>query len=323
MNGLTIGIVGCGSMGLVHLGNFVRMKGVGKVCAFDMSESRLAKARRLYGVSTISDYQQLLKEVDAVCIATPNSLHYSQSIEAIRAGRHVLVEKPLATTSIQAARLAQEAIRRHLILAVGTQKRFNPEYINLRQEVKNGILGQPVLIKARMVGEGPRRFRKSAIDWYFAREKGGGALFDLGSHMIDLVQWVYPHSTPTVLGGSLGRILDMPVEEYAFCLLKADRNTVISIEVGWFTTFHDESLEVIGTMGERIARDTRTMKDWVLSRFGSSHYDGSGHYWQDQAFTASCLKNTYVGSLATGTEGANCIATIERIYSVLDQKERL
>jgi predicted dehydrogenase len=321
MDKTSVGVVGCGTMGMVHVSNFLKAKGVKEVVAFDASETRLRRTKRTYGICTFSDYQQFLERTDAICIATPNALHYQHSIVAINAGKHVLVEKPLAMTSKEAWQLVEAARRRRLILAVGTQKRFNPQYMNMREHLRNGYLGKPVLIRARMLGEGPRRHHKAATDWYYSREKGGGALFDLGAHMIDLVRWIYPQPILNVLGAGWGKTLDVPVEEYVFCLLQAEDNVIVSIEVGWFTKFHEESMEIVGTMGEELVRDTKTMKDWALSKFGSAYFRNSDQYWQDQAFINSCLKGTYAGCLATGEDGACCISVIEKIYAFLMNKK--
>jgi UDP-N-acetylglucosamine 3-dehydrogenase len=326
MNKVSVGVLGCGSMGIVHLTNFLKAKNVREVFVCDKSSTRLERIKRFYKTPTFSDYRQFLEKVDAVCIATPNSLHYQHAVEALNANKHVLVEKPLAMKSEDAQKLAEEAEKKHLILAVGNQKRFNPEYLKIRQDLRSGKLGNPILIKARMIGEGPYRLHKAATDWYYSREKGGGALFDLGSHMIDLVQWINPHQMMEVLGVSLGSVLNVPVEEYAFCLLRTEGNVAISIEVGWFTKFNEETLEVIGTMGKAIAspsNTTKTLRHWALSKFGSAYFKNSDYYWQDEAFINSCLKNAYVGCLATAKEGANCISVIEKIYAFFsNQKER-
>jgi len=322
MNKISVGVVGCGPMGITHITNFLNAKNVREVSACDTSDSRLNRVKRLYRIRTFTDFGELLKKVDAVCIATPNSLHYQQVMEAINANKHVLVEKPLATTSTEAMKLVEQAERQRVILAVGNQKRFNHEYFKIRQDLKSGRLGRPVFIKARMIGAGPYRFHKAATNWYYSKEKGSGALFDLGPHMIDLVQWVYSKSIPKVLGAALGSILDVPVEEYAFCLLQAEGDVVIAIEVGWFAKSPDESLEIIGTMGQRTVRNTQTMKHWALSKFGSSYFKNSDHYWLDQAFIISCLKNKYVGFLATGADGANCISVIEKIYAFFSNQQK-
>jgi predicted dehydrogenase len=314
---ISVGIVGCGAMGIIHITNFKKMRNVRQICAYDVSPSRLEKIKKQYKLPVFSNYNRLLEMVDAVCISTPNYLHYRQAMEAIKADKHVLVEKPLSTTSADAWRLVQEAKRHDVILAVGKQKRFNHKYLRLRLDISNGKLGKPVLIRARMFGLGPYRSHKPITDWYYSREKGGGVLFDLGSHIIDLAKWVCPCKVVKVLGVSAGRILNIPVEEYVFCLLATQENIVLSIEVGWFTKSNEESLEVLGTMGQSVARNTQTLKDWALSKFGHVYFRKSDWYWQDQAFINSCIQKTYIWPLARGAEDADCISIIEKIHSFI------
>ena len=118
---ITIGVIGYGYWGPNLVRNFAEAAGarVGFVC--DLSEQRLAMAARRHpGIRTGTDARELIEDpgVDAVVIATPVRMHFALALAALRAGKHVLVEKPLTSTSEHALRLIDEADRRRLVLMV-------------------------------------------------------------------------------------------------------------------------------------------------------------------------------------------------------------
>jgi 1,5-anhydro-D-fructose reductase (1,5-anhydro-D-mannitol-forming) len=132
-----------------------------------------------------ADLASLLAEdgVDAIYIATPNSLHGEQAMEALRAGKHVLCEKPLATSVAAARELATFAATSGCQLKVGYQFRFEPLLSRIRDLVKEGVLGEvrSVTLLGTSAGAPPTPWRNSAAE--------GGVLSDLGVHLIDLVRF--------------------------------------------------------------------------------------------------------------------------------------
>lgn len=122
-----IGVIGAGQMGKNHmrllssLGRDVVLAGVA-----DSSDPARREAARLFNITARVDYRQLLEDVDAVVVAVPTQAHHEVAMACLEAGRHVLLEKPLAATAAEAAALAAEARRRGLVLLPGHVERFNP-----------------------------------------------------------------------------------------------------------------------------------------------------------------------------------------------------
>src|SRR5947207_838167 len=120
-NMIGIGIVGYGYWGPNLARNFVEVPEANLVCISDLSPKRLELVRSRYpAVKTTPQFSDLLfdPQIDAIAIVTPVSTHFGLAMQALRAGKHVLVEKPLTTTSEQACRLIEEATRRNLVLMV-------------------------------------------------------------------------------------------------------------------------------------------------------------------------------------------------------------
>lgn len=305
-----MGIIGCGAIGLRHIKNFSSMDGLKEIMICDASKKRINFIKRRFKIKkAFTDSEEMINNVDAVCISTPNLLHFSYALDAIKAGRNVLVEKPIATSSLEAKKLVEEAGNRGVVLAVGCQKRFNENYQHLRQFVYQGRIGKPILARARMIIEGPYRGWKAVGDWWYQKDCGSGALIDTGSHMIDLILWVFPYPV-TRVSGFLGKNLNLPVEEYAFCILGLEENLTAILELGWFAK-NDERLEIVGTMGRIEAKDKLNIQTYLKNKLNLQKDEW---YLQDRAFIASSIRRKIFPPLATGMDGLRVIEVIEKIY---------
>lgn len=142
------------------------------------------------------DYDSLAADpdVDVVYVATPHSRHEEDTLNALRAGKHVLCEKPLALNARQAARMAEEARSRGLFLMEAIWSRFLPAYRSLVDLIGEGRIGEPLLVEADF------GFRRPVAPEHrhFARELGGGALLDLG---------IYPVQLCTLVLGPIERVV--------------------------------------------------------------------------------------------------------------------
>jgi myo-inositol 2-dehydrogenase/D-chiro-inositol 1-dehydrogenase len=184
-----IGILGCGIIArTAHLRSLTRVGGASVVALADPNPANLDDARRLTpDARAVSDYTDVLamSDVDAVIIALPPSLHADAAIAAIHAGKHVYVEKPLATTVADAERVAAEWQRSTVRAMMGFNYRFNPLVQQAREQIAAGAVGD--LVSVRTVFSTPRR---SVPDWKQQRESGGGVLLDLAVHHIDLIRFL-------------------------------------------------------------------------------------------------------------------------------------
>lgn len=139
-----VGVVGYGYWGPNLVRNFANSESARVIGVSDLDPAKLAASKRFYpGVFTTSDFQELLKHprIDAVVIATPVHTHFELALSALRAGKHVLVEKPLAQTSEQVRRLIDEADRRKLTLMVDHTFLYTPAVQKIRQLIVEGALG--------------------------------------------------------------------------------------------------------------------------------------------------------------------------------------
>jgi predicted dehydrogenase len=184
---LRVGIVGAGRIvERAHLPLLNGMPGVAVAGLFDVNPERAQDLARRFDVPHVCrSLEDLLRlDLDAAVVACPNYLHAPMSIAALEAGAHVLCEKPMALDSVEAAAMCAAAERAGRELMIGLPNRFRPEVLALRQAIRDGRLGT---IKSIRCGWLRRKGIPGVGSWFTSRaQAGGGALNDLGSHVLDL-----------------------------------------------------------------------------------------------------------------------------------------
>jgi myo-inositol 2-dehydrogenase/D-chiro-inositol 1-dehydrogenase len=188
MPALRIGLIGCGHMGrIVQLNILRRLPHVEVVALAEPDALRREAANRQIPLATaFADYHELLDqpEVDAIIICLPNALHADAAINALQSGKHVYLEKPLATNLDDGRKLLDAWRHSGQVAMIGFSYRFNPLHQEVGRLLQTGRLGE--LIGARSVfTTAPHR----VPEWKQRRVTGGGALLDLASHHVDLVRF--------------------------------------------------------------------------------------------------------------------------------------
>ena len=170
MSVLKMGVIGVGHMGQYHANIISNIPSIDFVGISDANEVRLGEISGKYDIKSFTDTKKLLKKVDAVVIAVPTNLHYKVASEALNAGVHVLLEKPITRTVKYAQKLIDLASQKNLIFQVGHVERFNGAI----QQLKH-VIERPYFLEARRLA--PRT----------PRVKDVGVVLDLMIHDIDIV----------------------------------------------------------------------------------------------------------------------------------------
>lgn len=192
-------------------------------------------------------------DVDAVVIGTPNALHHPQAMAALAAGKHVLVEKPMATTTTDAEAMIDAAETARRVLLVGHMWRYRDEVIRVRDRIAAGHIGKPVRTRGYGIhaGWGPS-------GWFTEPTlAGGGAMIDMGIHAIDTARFLLGDPQPSRVVGSLSNAYHADdVEDDGIVLIDWSNGVRSTIEFGWWQPRLDgveADTEVYGTNGyERI-----------------------------------------------------------------------
>lgn len=205
------------------------------------------KGRR-YVERAWTDLSQALNDpaIDAVYVGTPVFLHAPQSIAALQAGKHVLCEKPVAMNYAQAVAMARAAEASGKTLGIAYYRRMYPKVQRARELMHNGAIGQPVLAEAHCHTDLPDPKRAWLLDPVRA---GGGPLYDIASHRIDLLNFWF--GRPARVAAQLSNsVHPTRVEDNATVLIEYENGVRGVIDVRWHSRVQRDQCRIIGTAGE-------------------------------------------------------------------------
>ncbi len=266
---IKVGVIGTGGISGVHLGGYSRNPNVEIYALCDINEKNLAKRAEEYKVSrTFTDYREMLalKELDAVSVCTWNSAHAECAIAALRAGKHVLCEKPMALNTAQAQEMEKAAKENDKLLMIGFVRRFGNDCAVLKDFIDNGSFGEIYYAKAQYL-----RRKGCPGGWFGDKSRsGGGPLIDLGVHVIDLCRYLMGGPQPvSVYGATFNKLGDrrhikdargysstvvskddiFDVEDMATALIRFDNGAVLSVEASFSLNIEKDvgNIELFGT----------------------------------------------------------------------------
>jgi UDP-N-acetylglucosamine 3-dehydrogenase len=248
------GVIGCGSIAqAMHLPGYVKATGAVLAAACDPVPQRRREAARIggAGLKTYSDYREMLaaERLDIVSVCSPNRFHAEHAIAAMEAGANVLLEKPAALSMKEIAQIKRAVARTGRLLTVGFSHRFQRGNQRMRQLVQDGAIGEPYMIRLRLAHTGPfPGWAKS--DWFYDPElAGGGAMLDMGIHMIDQALWLMG-PVRRVQGRAATLRKDIRVDDNAVVLMEFERPRALGyLEVGWTCPAGFRGIEVLGDKG--------------------------------------------------------------------------
>jgi len=180
-------VVGAGRAGLIHIHNFARVVPEARLVAVvDPVQDSAKKAAKQYAVPNYySDYRGALEDgdIDAVVVAAPTAYHRDIVIAAADAGKHILCEKPMAMDVSECEAMNDAAKKNRVKLQIGFMRRFDRNFLAAKEKIKEGIIGDVVLIKSLTHGPSiPQR-------WQYDVGKSNGPLAEVNSHDIDTLRW--------------------------------------------------------------------------------------------------------------------------------------
>jgi UDP-N-acetyl-2-amino-2-deoxyglucuronate dehydrogenase len=191
MKRLNTAIIGCGTIFGIHASVVQHSAGARLVAVTDIDEVKAEKAARQYDCGSYTDYRQMLRDgrIQVVHICTPHFLHAEMAIAALRSGKHVLVEKPMAITLADAETMIDVARKTGKSLGVCFQNRYNSTAIRVKNILDSGRAGKVVYAKAALKWHRDAAYYQQS-NWRGAwATEGGGVLINQAIHTLDLLQW--------------------------------------------------------------------------------------------------------------------------------------
>lgn len=340
-----IGVIGCGA-GLFHLEGYAEEPRAKVVALAGLDTDRCESLAKRFDVPSIyREYQELLErdDIDAVSIAVPNILHMPVAIAAFEAGKHVLIEKPLARNAAEGVAMVEAAREHNKVLGVSFQRRTRHDVQLMKEAVEAGQFGNVYYSKAWWM-------RRSGIpglgSWFTSKEAaGGGPLIDLGVHVLDMLMYVlgnpevhsvtgttYSEIGPSGRGGwpdqrrqQMKSDQTYEVEDLASAFVRLKNGGTLLLEASWasFTEMVDDfGIQVYGSKGgARLFAKQYALTDTleVFGEMGDATTDikprlvaREGHAQVIHKFVDSILHGTPMEP--NGMEGLANIQLIDAIY---------
>ncbi|HEX8523995.1 MAG TPA: Gfo/Idh/MocA family oxidoreductase [Tepidisphaeraceae bacterium] len=251
---LGIGIIGFGRIGAEHAGWIARSRNCRVVAVADPTPLRRAKAEHL-GVRAYPHHHALLKDpdVDAVLVSTPTAMHHNHAGDALAAGKHVMVEKPMALDFVQAKDLVQRARDAGCTLSVFHNRRWDLDYLTLKNAIEAGTFGSVINVESR-IGQWASCVGPAAREWHpnWRNESafGGGGLYDWGSHFVDqLWRMMLPAKPVRVYAQLRANVWSKECDDLARVVIDFDGGAVGVVEINTTTTRPLPRWHVDGTFG--------------------------------------------------------------------------
>lgn len=263
MKTLHIAIIGTGVIATTkHIPNLIKRDDVEITVLCDVDTEKAQKVKEEFGLNgavITPDWREVVrsKDVDVVHVCTPNPLHYEITMAAFENGKHVHCEKPIALNYQDAKTMADTAKAAHLKFTTGTQWRYNPAPMRMKQMVKDGVFGDIFYIKSQQLR--PRRLPAYGV--YTSKElNGGGVLMDGGPHSIDLPMWLTDnYEVDSVRGVTFDKMKNFPegndlgpwdpkhfdVEDTAMAMITMKNGMLIYMETAWATNLIQPAMGVV------------------------------------------------------------------------------
>ncbi len=226
---IRFGLIGCGRVAPRHALSLNQLHETELVAVADVKSSRADHFAAEYDADALYDHRELLErdDVDAVAICVPSGLHAQVTLDALAAGKHVLVEKPIALTLADADRMIGTAAERGLKLGVVLQNRYNSPMQQVRRLIDAGGLGRLNLGSATVRWYRPQSYYED--DWHGTLAMDGGALMNQSIHHIDALQWFMgPVATVQAYTATLAH--EMEAEDVGVAILRFANGALATVE---------------------------------------------------------------------------------------------
>ncbi len=314
-----VGIIGCGKITQVrHAPEYHENPDCELVGYYDPIPGRADDMAKLYGGKAYDSIDSLLKSgIDAVSVCVANTSHAEISIKALNAGKHVLCEKPMATTLADCEAMVKAADEAHKFLMIGQNQRLAKAHVKAHELIRNGEIGRVITFHTTFGHPGPEGWTGVRDSWFFDKKKAAfGAMADLGVHKTDLMHYLLDDVITEVTAkiGTLDKTTSdgkpISVDDNAYCIYKTRKGVIGTLHVSWtFYGQENNSTDIYGTDGELhcyadpnyslvvIKRDG-TKAFYVMDQMTSNKEQTSG------ARTSTGVIDAFIHSIVTNTPPA-------------------
>lgn len=209
---------------------------------------RRATAAEEQGVTTYETLDDLLRDDDIklIVIATPHETHAPMAIQAMNAGKHVVVDKVMCLTMAEADEMIAASERNGVMLSVFHNRRWDRDFLTVRKVIADGLIGEPFLFEASVF-----RYRGSR-SWRASKKQSGGLLYDWGAHLVDQALQLVPSDPVSVFCDGQKHLWEGDIEDHVKCLIRFRNGTLYTVEISNLARIEKPRWYILGTAGSLI-----------------------------------------------------------------------
>ncbi len=337
-----VGLIGAGFVTDLHAFSFQKYVPNAEIVAVaSPTPGKAAHFAKERGIPNAFDnYRDLLalKEVDVITVAIPNDLHAQVTVDAARAGKHVICEKPLCTTLEEADEMIDECQKHGVLLLYAEELLFAPKYVRARTLVDEGAFGAVYLVKHWEEHYGPH------MPWFWdVGRSGGGVMMDMGCHSIEYTRWVLgkpPVKSVTATMGTFVHGDKTRGEDHSIAVIEYEGNRLAYAEDSWAKPGGmDDRVEIYGSQGHTRADMLRgnalityshtgygyavekaeTTQGWTFTTFEETWNYG---FPQEMQHFVNCVAGTET-PIETGVDGREVMKIIYAAYQSAGDGRRI
>lgn len=338
-----LGVIGCGAIGQRrHILEAHANPDIHLVALADPNQERVETVAKHFAslppqtsIKAYTDWKDLLKHpgLDAVVVATPNALHAEQTMAAFEAGKHVLVEKPMATTLEEARAMIQAGEKAGRYLMVGQNQRLMPPHVKAKELLDRGVLGKVLSFRTAFQHGGPEGWSVDGLtSWFFKKELAVmGVTGDLGVHKIDLMRYLLGQEFTEVSAqlatldkkGPDGKPISL--DDNAYLTVKTHQGVLGSIIISWtnYGRGHEENYTYL--FGEKGVMALGAHKEFgVVIHYhnGQKEFHSVGEISTNTKQVSSGVVDLFAQSILTHTpptiSGSEGYKALEVILTAMD-----
>ena len=336
---IKVGIIGCGKIAQVrHIPEYAANPHAEVYGFYDINLARAQELAQQYGGKAYASYEELLADpaIEAVSVCAANHVHAEITIAALKAGKHVLCEKPMAVTLAECEAMVAAAQESGKYLMIGQNQRLAKAHAKAKELIEQGTIGKVLTFRTIFGHGGPETW---SVDpgkntWFFDKTKAAmGAMADLGIHKTDMIQYVLGSKivkTQAVLttldkrdatGGLIG------VDDNAICIYQMENGVIGTMTASWtYYAAEDNTTVIYGTKGElRLYDDPKYSVQQINADGTRIDYQIDQIQTNDNQ-TASGIIDLFVECLVEGKEpeisGANVLHAMKAVFASIESSAK-
>ena len=341
MSKVKVGLIGSQFEAEIHAESFKRVADAELAAAASPTEAHVKELARKHGIRHwFTDYKKLLEmdEISLVALSVPNDVHCSITLDCAAAGKHVIVEKPLALNLGEADRMLEACRKAGVMCMYAEELCFTPKYVRVKELAGEGAFGRVYLVKQSEKHNGPH----SPWFWDVSRS-GGGVTMDMGCHAIEFFRWFYGKPRAASVLADMGTFVHGDKtrgEDNATIIVRFENGAEGLAEESWSRSGGmDDRVEVFGSqgcayanlhMGNAIQTYSETGYGYVVEKSTTSRgwtYTTWEELWnygfpQEMAHFVDCVKNGKE-PIETGEDGRAVLEIILAAYASAGQNRRI